>query len=158
MQKNSKRGFTLIELLIVIAIIAILAGVVFVSLNPAQRFADARDARRQADVENVAAALKTFQVDNDGAYPATVTALVAGSNYTIGTNVSGCDAGCTAKTTQAACVDLTELVTDGYLGTVPVDPAGGLATETDYYMTRNSNGTVEVGACDPDGAAISVTR
>lgn len=158
MRNNNQHGFTLIELLIVIAIIAVLAGVVFVSLNPAQRFADARDARRQTDVENVAAALQTFQVDNNGAYPATVTSLVAGNGYMIGTDVSGCNAGCTAQTTQAACVDLTELSTDGYLGTIPMDPASGTSAKTDYFMIRNSNGTVRVGACDPDGSAISVTR
>lgn len=159
MHKNYERGFTLIELLIVIAIIAILAAVVFVALNPGQRFIDARDARRQTDVENVAAALKTFQVDNDGDYPATVAALTAGSFYTIGTAASGCDAGCTAKTTGAACADLTELVTDGYLGTVPMDPSTGTAAETDYYVSRNSSGTIEVGACDPEGgSAITVIR
>ena len=37
----------MIELLIVITIIVILAAAVFVALNPAKRFADARNARRQ---------------------------------------------------------------------------------------------------------------
>ena len=40
----SKKGFTLIELLIVIAIIAVLAGAVFVALDPLTRFRDARNA------------------------------------------------------------------------------------------------------------------
>ncbi|MFH1253098.1 MAG: prepilin-type N-terminal cleavage/methylation domain-containing protein [Candidatus Uhrbacteria bacterium] len=159
MRKNYERGFTLIELLIVIAIIAVLAAVVFVALNPGQRFIDARDARRHTDVENVAAALKTYQVDNDGDYPATVAALTAGSFYTIGTDATGCNTGCTAQTTQAACADLAALVTGGYLGSVPMDPSGGTAAKTDYYVSRNSTGTVEVGACDPEGgSAITVTR
>ena len=51
---KNKQGFTLIELLIVIAIIAILAGVVFVSLNPSQRFKDARDATRWKAVATAA--------------------------------------------------------------------------------------------------------
>lgn len=38
------KGFTLIEILVVIAIIAILATVVFVALDPVTRFADARNA------------------------------------------------------------------------------------------------------------------
>ncbi|MFA6132231.1 MAG: prepilin-type N-terminal cleavage/methylation domain-containing protein [Patescibacteria group bacterium] len=148
--RKSERGFTLIELLIVIAIIAVLAAVVFVALNPAQRFQQARDARRQSDIENVAAALKMYQLDNDGDYPTGVAALTDALYYTIGTAATGCDAGCTAKTTQAACIDLADLVTGGYLGSVPMDPLDGLATESDYYMVKNANGTLEVGACDPE--------
>jgi prepilin-type N-terminal cleavage/methylation domain-containing protein len=158
MRNNTQKGFTLIELLIVIAIIAVLAAVVFVALNPAQRFADARDARRQSDIENIAAALKTYQVDNNGSYPASVAGLVAGNGYTIGTDASGCNSGCTAQTTQAACVDLAALVTGGYLGSVPMDPTSGTAAKTDYYLISNASGTVEIGACDPEGGAIEVIR
>ena len=60
------KGFTLIELLIVIAIIAILAAVVFVSLDPLTRFQDARDARRWTDVDAVLSAMKLDQVDQGG--------------------------------------------------------------------------------------------
>ena len=159
MQRQQK-GFTLIELLIVIAIIAILAASLFVALNPAKRFQDARDAKRRQDAESVVSALKAYQVDNNGAYPAAVTALTAGTSYTIGTNgVTGCDTGCTAKTTNAACIDIAPLVTGGYLGTVPKDPSTGTDLKTDYYLIRNTTGAIEVGACDPEGGtAVSVLR
>ncbi len=159
MQKN-RQGFTLIELLIVIAIIAILAASLFVALNPAKRFQDARDAKRHQDAEAIVGGLKAYQVDNNGSFPAVVTALTAGTAYTIGTNgATGCDSGCTAKTTDAACVDLASLVTGGYLGTVPKDPSTGTDLKTDYYVIRNTTGTVEVGSCDPEGsAAINVVR
>ena len=158
--KAQHRGFTLIELLIVIAIIAILAAALFVALNPAKRFQDARDAKRSQDSESIAAGLKAYQVDNNGSYPAAVSALVAGTAYTVGTNgVAGCDTGCTAKVTAASCVDMAALVTGGYLGTVPKDPTSGTDLKTDYYVIRSTTGTVEVGSCDPEGAAaISVIR
>ena len=50
---TKKSGFTLIELLVVIAIIATLATVVFVALNPVQRFSDARNSRRWNDVNTM---------------------------------------------------------------------------------------------------------
>lgn len=156
---RKQQGFTLIELLIVIAVIAILAAAVFVALDPIQRFQESRDAKRWSDINNILSAVKVDQVDNGGSYVAAITALTAGSNYQIGTAASGCDTGCTDATTQAACVDLTALVTEGYLGSVPMDPSSGTAAETDYYLTRNASGTVVVGACDPEAAAtISASR
>jgi prepilin-type N-terminal cleavage/methylation domain-containing protein len=156
---RDQRGFTLIELLIVIAVIAILAAAVFVALDPVQRFEESRDAKRWSDVENILNAVKVDQVDNGGSYVAAVSALTAGSEYQIGTAASGCDSGCTAVTTEAACVDLTALVTEGYLGSVPMDPSSGTAATTDYYMIRNASGSIEVGSCDPEAAAaIEVSR
>jgi len=157
--KNQK-GFTLIELLIVIAVIAILAAAIFVALDPVTRFQEARDARRFNDLNNALTAVVTDQVDNGGAYVTAVDNLTDGLYYTIGTNgVAGCDAGCTAQVTQAGCVDLTALVTEGYLGSVPLDPSTGTAELTDYYMMKAANGTVEVGSCDPEGgSAISLVR
>lgn len=154
------RGFTLIELLIVIAVIAILAASLFVALNPAKRFKDARDAKRNQDTESIVAGLKAYQVDNNGNYPAAVSALTVDTPYTIGTNgATGCNTGCTAKVTNAACVDLAGIVSGGYLGSVPKDPSTGTDALTDYYLIRNTNGSVEAGACDPDGtAAIKVVR
>jgi prepilin-type N-terminal cleavage/methylation domain-containing protein len=156
---NQAQGFTLIELLIVIAIIVVLAAAVFVALNPAKRFQDARDSRRASDVNNIVSALKTDQVDNGGTYLASVAATTAGTNYIIGTDASGCNAGCGALTTAAACVDLSALVTEGYLGSIPADPNGGTTAKSDYYLNRAASGTITVGSCDPEGgSAIVVSR
>ena len=155
----NRDGFTLIELLIVIAVIAILAAAVFVALDPVQRFQESRDSQRWSDISNVAAAITVDQVDNGGSYVASITSLTNDLYYVIGTDGSGCDSGCTAQTTQAACVDLTALVTEGYLGSVPMDPSSGTAAKTDYYLSKRAAGTVEVGACDPEAAStISVTQ
>ncbi len=62
------KGFTLIELLIVITIIGILAVALLPSVLGAP--ARARDAARKADVNNVIAALETYNSDNQK-YPGT---------------------------------------------------------------------------------------
>ncbi len=156
---NKQSGFTLIELLIVVAVIAILAAAVFVALDPVQRFQESRDSSRWSDISSLANAVAVDQVDNGGAYLGVIGSMTADSAYQIGTAASGCDSGCTAQTTAAACVDLTALVTEGYLGSVPMDPSSGTAAETDYYLIRNTAGTIEAGSCDPEAAAtISVTQ
>ncbi len=78
---KNRKGFTLIELLVVIAIIGILASIVLVSLNSAR--AKARDAKRQADLKQVAVALELYYNTNN-AYPATAsytTAMTAIATY-----------------------------------------------------------------------------
>ena len=155
-----RKGFTLIELLIVIAIIAILAAVVFVALDPLTRFQDSCDSTRWSDITATLDAIKVDQVDNGGSYVAAVSGLTADTYYQIGTAAANCDASCTDQTVgQAACADLTALVTEGYLGSVPMDPSSGTAAETDYYIMRGATGVITVGACDPENATgVEVTR
>lgn len=154
MLKTKNKGFTLIELLIVIAVIAILAAVVFVALDPLTRFKDARDSRRWAEITEVLNAIKVNQIDNGGTYLPAVTAMTAGSVYMIGTDTTGCDAyTCTTSVTTggANCVDLTQLKTDGYMGSVPISPDGAgtwVEGHSGYTLQRAATGIITVRACE----------
>ena len=158
------KAFTLIELLIVIAIIAIIAAVVFVALNPLQRFQDSRDSRRAADSEAILSAIKLDQVDNGGSYLSAISAMTAGDVYMIGTDSSACNTyTCDTPVTGAAsCVNLTGLVTNGKVGSVPISPKGATtwtAGHTGYTLSRASTGIVTVRSCESENTTeISASK
>lgn len=170
---KQQRGFTLVELLVVIAIVGILVAVVFVALDPASRFRQARDAVRQNDVQEILSAVKLHQVDNDGAYLASIAALTAGNVYMVvdGAMALGCDdnnASCdTDVTNDTACADLAGLV-DQYLDDVPVSPAGAVTWDdgsadgeegTGYTIERDAQGVIRIRACESeDTTEISAGR
>jgi prepilin-type N-terminal cleavage/methylation domain-containing protein len=68
LRNKNEKGFTLIELLVVIAIIGLLASVVLLALNSAR--AKSRDAKRLADVRQLASALELYFNDSQDGYPA----------------------------------------------------------------------------------------
>jgi prepilin-type N-terminal cleavage/methylation domain-containing protein len=89
---KQRKGFTLIEILIVIGLIAVLAGVLVVALNPARQFAQARNAQRYNNIDTLMGAIINNMTDNKGlftcaagAIPATATTMANGAgNYDIG--------------------------------------------------------------------------
>ncbi|MBD3311116.1 MAG: prepilin-type N-terminal cleavage/methylation domain-containing protein [Candidatus Magasanikbacteria bacterium] len=90
---KKRQGFTLIELLIVIAIIAIVAAVIFTAVDPLRRFADARNANRWNAVGSIVTAVKLHDVDHGiNSFPG-----IDGSLRMIGTASSGCSVVCSGE-------------------------------------------------------------
>jgi prepilin-type N-terminal cleavage/methylation domain-containing protein len=58
-----EKGFTLIELLIVLALIAILAAILIVVINPGAIMTRGRDTQRKGDLRNLAAATDAYIAD-----------------------------------------------------------------------------------------------
>lgn len=147
---KNRSGFTLIELLLVIGIIAILASIVIVAINPTKQLADARNAQRRSDVNTVLNAVYQYAIDNNGTLPGCLPSATVGTPYNI----------CTIS----ACTDVTNgcnlsSLTGTYLVSIPVDPSGASGNDTRYDISKDSNSRITVSAPSAEqGETITVTR
>jgi len=154
MQKQ--KGFTLLEILLVIALIAILAGIIIVAINPAKQTAEARNAQRRSDVNAILSAVYQYSLDNSGSFLNVDD--VPGTSQVIGTAGAGCSGICGSVTTTVSCVDLSSLA-PSYLVTIPFDPQDASGSITKYYINKDVGNRITVGACEPEnGATISISK
>lgn len=147
MKKTQAKGFTLLEILLVVAAIAILAGIVILAINPNKQLGDTKNAQRRVDVNTILNAVYQYSIDNNGTIPAAITS----SSTEI----------CAATSSCGALIDLGVLTTDEkYLTSIPVDPKGGVAaTGTGYYIVKTANNRVTISAPQAEsGATITATR
>lgn len=143
---QSQKGFTLLEILLVVAAIAILAGIVILALNPGKQLAETRNTQRAADVTTILNAIYQYSIDNDGDIPPGITTTVTEICQTGGT--------CTGL------ADLSELTNnETYLVSIPADPSGATANGAGYTVVATANDRVTVDANNAElGETITVTR
>jgi type IV pilus assembly protein PilA len=144
---RSQKGFTLIEILLVVAAIAILAGIVIVAINPSKQLGDTRNAQRRSDVTTILNAAYQYSLDNNGVLPASITAT---ATEICATGASSC----------TGLVDLSVLtLNEKYVTAIPTEPQKTNANGAGYQISRSANGRITVTAQYPEqGATISVSR
>lgn len=134
-----QQGFTLIELLVVMGIIAILAAVVAIAVNPGRQFANARDTQRRSDIREMLSAIYQYATQHNGNIPTSIT--------TTPTDVG----------TDAGLVNLETDLSPNYLDTMPVDPSTGTRGDTLYVIFKNGN-RVTASASGEVNASITLTQ
>lgn len=69
-----RKGFTLIELMIVIAVIAILVGIILPNIRGMQQ--EARISRVKGELRTLQTAVESYYIHNSNTYPPTTTTLI----------------------------------------------------------------------------------
>jgi type IV pilus assembly protein PilA len=157
--KNAQSGFTLIEVLIVIGILAVLAGIVLIAVNPARQFAQANNAQRSSDANAILNAIGQYIVDNKG-------------------DLTGLDITTTAQNVSNTGADICNTLVPTYIPAFPTDPQSvttgtGIAEadcdteayDSEYQVVKDADGRITVTApntqdVDENGTTpdISITR
>ena len=147
MKKNialKRSGFTLIEILVVIGLIAILAAIVLIAINPARQFAQARNSQRESNVNTILNAIGQDMADNKGVFGGVCGNILPASTASssildaVGT---GIDLSCLAPTYIAS--------------NIPRDPTAPTGSATGYFVSVSSSGRVMV--CAPNYAESAIT-
>ena len=142
--KKAARGFTLIEILVVIGIIAILATIVIIAINPAKQFAQARNSQRVANVNAVLNAIGQRMADNKGIFDGSFT--IGATTYTCPT-LADDDID---KGTGGAGIDLSCLVPT-YIPALPTDPTWTAGVDILYDLDIDNDCT---GAAAPGRISV----
>jgi prepilin-type N-terminal cleavage/methylation domain-containing protein len=144
------KGFTLIEILVVIGIIALLASVVIVAINPSRQFKLARDSQRLSNITAILNSISQNISENKGIFncPESIPSLskIIMSDNTVGVNIAQC-------------------IIPNYISILPFDPSHKDAKyidindyNTQYSISTDINGRITVTAVGELTPSISVTR
>lgn len=149
---HKNKGFTLLEVLMVIGILAILATIVLVAINPARQFKIARDSQRTANVTAILNAVGQNMADHSGSFvcEGQITSMPSDQ-----TNMS-----------SAGGFDIARCIVPDYISALPYDPikenahyVSEVDYDTGYSLLADADGRVSVSAeGELASTSISVTR
>ncbi len=152
---NKQIGFTLIELVISIAILAVLAVFIIVTLDPFTQFEKSRDARRKSDLAQIQKALEQYYQDHEQYPPSTgfnngvnsFEIIDTSTNYPPGTPIAW---------------GTSTPVWQKYMEVIPKDPS--YPSKTYLYVTAQNNqmyyvyASLDRGTKDPDACSGGICQ
>ena len=152
-RQGMAKGFTLIEILVVIGIIAILAAVVIIAINPARQFAQARNSTRTANVSAILNAIGQSIADNKGQLTGCLAGIpvVATTPATLTSSVGlKISSGGTASDVDLSCLTPT------YIPALPFDPGTGTTAAGSWTSSTSYDTKYNVFSDTSTGGRITV--
>jgi type IV pilus assembly protein PilA len=151
-RRTTLSGFTLLEVLMVIGILAILAGVVLVAINPSRQFKIARDSQRTANINAILNAIGQNMTDHGGTFTCEGVIPELPTVKTVMGSPTG--------------FDIAHCISPDYLSLLPYDPSkegSYYINETDYNtgysILKDLEGRITISAeGELATSSISVTR
>ena len=143
-KKVFTKGFTLIEILVVIGLIAILAAIVLIAINPARQFAQARNSQRESNVNTILNAIGQNLADNKGVFGGVCAGLPVapfGPSSVDDAAGAGINLSCLAPTYIAS--------------SIPRDPTAPAGAATGYTIAENAQQRITI--CAPSFAEPAIS-
>lgn len=140
---DHRKGFTLVELLVVVAIVAILAGALFLVINPLELMKKGRDSKRMSELNGLNKAIAAAMANSSSFTLAarTDSSCSTNSNARSATGVSGSYIQYTSTPSAAL---------QSFIPSLPADPRNGVSAGGGvnfcYYFGANAAGQWEINA------------
>jgi type IV pilus assembly protein PilA len=133
------RAFTLVEMLVVIGLIALLATITLMAVNPGRQFAFARDAERKAGLLAILNAISQDMAENGGIFKC------GGNTFIIPQSTTTISSG----NVSPSGFDVAPCLVPQYLKDMPYDPSTGYYHglqdyQTNYSIIQDSNNHISI--------------
>lgn len=135
----------MLELVIIVSVILVLGTAVTIWIDPVTRIGDAKQAKRRDDVNILSVAFTEYAQAHQGALP--ILGAVTTEKKVICNNQTGVALTCDTSTELCLKIDDEDFFTKN-ITNLPIDPDKSNDSDTGYYLKKDENNNISIGACE----------
>ena len=135
-----------ITILVCIGVSAILSTTIFLAINPGKNFADARNAQRSSDIQDIKTAIDAYLLED-------ATAVIDKLG-----DIPECATGAKHIGTGSGNANIGKILIGVYLPSMPKDPNDGTEADSGYTICKTTGLRFEIGAPNAEnGKTLNIT-